>query len=147
MRHFLFITAMLLATIFSINPAPLGAKSSGVTLTSDIDRMTPASEFDCRERIYAHFIADDLKKGPHQARAYWERPDGRLQHVSTHEFNSTSDESRSVNLWIELQPATGGAIFDSIDPSIGMGSFIGGWSVDIYIDGRPYLRDSFYVAC
>lgn len=79
------------------------------------------------------------------AEAFWINPHGKQQEVSRHSF--TEGEDYAVWLWLELHPTTGGKLIGSIDPSAGMGEFIGKWQVRLYLDGELIAQQVFFVAC
>ena len=85
--------------------------------------------FDCREKIYLE--VKNLPQSHYVLEASWVNPKEKQQEYTKYEFTGNY-----VWLWLNLHPATGGKLFGGIDPSAGMGDFIGRWKVSLFLNDK-----------
>ncbi|MBI5643552.1 MAG: hypothetical protein HY954_08785 [Deltaproteobacteria bacterium] len=118
---------------------------SRIVLTNNIKEAKALSSFDCKDKV--HVLIPKVKaNGAHLLEAYWINPEGKRQQYSRQEF-TVGKKPVDVWVWLEFNPASGGRLFSSIDPSAGMGQFVGNWRVRVYLDEKLIEEKDFMVAC
>lgn len=137
-----------LACAYTTSAAP----NPQVFMSADVEGRQRSDRFDCHDSIYIHgVIVPTLQRGnvdgkavKREAYAVWFRPDGREQDRASH---AVEGADARFWFWLRLTPSFGGKLLKSIDPSYGMGEFIGFWRVDLYLDEKVIATKVFFVAC
>ncbi len=113
-------------------------------MSADVEGLQRTDKFDCHDSIYIHGVFSGLKAVKHEAYAVWFRPDGKAQDRSSY---AVKGADARFWFWLRLSPSFGGKLLKPIDPSYGMGEFIGLWKVDLYLDDKVIATKAFFVAC
>ena len=146
-RSLLQVTGILawLAT-----PLPASAEPSiGAWLSATVENGAPVQtdtlRFGCNDKIYAVIDLTDLSDGSHHLQVDWTDPTGKTREHIDHPLHS-SGTSR-ITVWLQLHPPKGAALFSFFNPAMGMDDFIGTWQVEITLDNKTRLDQSFEVLC
>ena len=89
-------------------------------------------------------LGNERRAVKHEAYAVWFRPDGREQDRANY---AVEGADARFWFWLRLSPSFGGKLLKPIDPSYGMGEFIGPWRVDLYLDDKAVATKVFSVVC
>lgn len=107
--------------------------------------QTDTLRFGCNDKIYAVIDLTDLSDGSHQLQVDWTDPTGKTREHIDHPLHSSG--TTRITVWLQLHPPKGAALFSFFNPAMGMDDFIGTWQVEINLDGKARLNQSFEVLC
>ncbi|MDG2237536.1 MAG: hypothetical protein AAEJ59_04960 [Arenicellales bacterium] len=129
---------------------PASAEPSiGAWLSSTVENGVPVQtdtlRFGCNDKIYAVIDLADLSDGSHQLQVDWTDPTGKTrEHI---DYPLHNGDTTRITVWLQLHPPKGAALFSFFNPAIGMDDFIGTWQVDINLDSKTRLNQTFEVLC
>ncbi|MDH3637222.1 MAG: hypothetical protein OES09_01995 [Gammaproteobacteria bacterium] len=130
--------------------APLLAADHKIYLTAAVDQgvplARPATEFGCTDTIYAVLEIHGLEKTEHSLNAVWRDPHGVERERTQYPFRVRGDRER-IWVWLKLHRSQGAALVQFVDPSAGMGEFVGNWQIQLFIDGKSLAKQDFTVLC
>jgi len=107
--------------------------------------QTDTLRFGCNDKIYAVIDLADLSDGSHQLQVDWTDPTGNTrEHI---DYPLHNGDTTRITVWLQLHPPKGAALFSFFNPAIGMDDFIGTWQVDINLDSKTRLNQTFEVLC
>ena len=145
-RVFTLLSMLILTLLAPVSNAKglAGRQAPDVFMSGDIKGEERAESFDCHDVIYIHAAFSNLEDNDHEASVEWINPKGLRQSNYSHRFK---DENYHAWFNLKLNPAFGGQFLKALDPSVGMGEFIGRWNARFYLDGKLIADKVFYVAC
>jgi len=136
--------------VWLATPLPASAEPSiGAWLSATVENGAPVQadtlRFGCNDKIYAVIDLTDLSDGSHQLQVDWTDPTGKTREHIDYPFHSGS--TSHITVWLQLHPPKGAALFSFFNPAMGMDDFIGTWQVEINLDAKARLNQSFEVLC
>jgi len=136
--------------VWLATPLPASAEPSiGAWLSATVENGAPVQadtlRFGCNDKIYAVIDLTDLSDGSHQLQVDWTDPTGKTREHIDYPLHSSGTSRLTV--WLQLHPPKGAALFSFFNPAMGMDDFIGTWQVEINLDGKAHLNQSFEVLC
>ncbi len=138
-----------MAVFFAAVPACWAAKTD-IYLTSKSDDgvplIEPANAFSCNSKIYTVAEFEGVSEGLHEFEVRWIDPGNKQRERTRYQFHTSGDTER-LWAWLKLHQSTAASLASFIDPSIGMGDFIGDWTIKVFIDGKPIGERQFKVVC
>ncbi len=111
-----------------------------------IPEKTNETEFACSDTVYILIETRGLSRRIHDIELQWIDPTGNRQELTRFSFHVTERETL-VWAWLRLHPPENSGLTRTFDPSYGMRTFIGKWSVRIAIDTKPVATTHFDVLC
>ncbi len=111
-----------------------------------VPEKTNETEFACSDTVYILVETRGLSRRVHDIELQWIDPTGNRQELTRFSFHVTERETL-VWAWLRLHPPENSGLTRTFDPSYGMRTFIGEWSVRIAIDTKPVSTARFDVLC
>ena len=134
-----------LATPLSVSAEPSIGTWLSATVENGVPVQTDTLRFGCNDKIYAVIDLADLSDGNHQLQVDWTDPTGKTREHIDHPLHGGG--TSRITVWLQLHPPKGAALFSFFNPAMGMDDFIGTWQVEINLDGKARLNQSFEVLC
>ncbi|MGE4635708.1 MAG: hypothetical protein AAEI92_10170 [Arenicellales bacterium] len=134
-----------LATPLSVMAEPSIDTWLSATVENGAPVQTDTLRFGCNDKIYAVIDLTALAGGNHQLQVDWTDPTGKTREHIDYPFHSGG--TTRITVWLQLHPPKGAALFSFFNPAMGMDDFIGTWQVEINLDGKTRLDQSFEVLC
>ena len=148
------ITLLLYSLLF-LGAPPYSTTAVALELTTTfssrvsddgVPRKTMETEFTCSDTIYALIEPSGLEPGEHEVEIHWMNPKGERQELT--QFSAqTTDQQTLIWGWMRFHSPEDSGLVRTFDPSHGMRSFIGKWTVKVYIDGDQVHTGYFDVLC
>lgn len=142
------IRYFLLAVLFAALPFTANA---GFYLTRDEGNGIPDkrafSQFDCNDTIYAVIQGTWPAGSEHMIVARWIGPHGEQRELTRLKFTAVDGITRAW-VWLRLHRGERN-LFDKLlmEEDTSMQEFIGEWTLDLQLDGKPQRKARFRVSC
>lgn len=144
-----YLIQMILAALLLWSGTALALEVS-TTFSSrksgEVPQKTGETEFTCSDTIYALIQTRGLPEGTHDIEIHWIDPLGERQELTRFSAYTSGDDTLLWG-WLRLHAPEDSGLVRAFDPSHGMRTFIGQWTVRIYIDGKQVDTRRFDVLC
>ena len=125
-------------------------RSISLYLTAGLSGSTPnkqpATQFTCKDKIYAVLETDGLNKKDYTLEAEWFGPDGKREEYTRYNFKGWGGSQRFW-VWLKLNSPPEAALARFVNPSAGYEDFIGPWILKLSVNGEALGSSRFEVAC
>lgn len=102
--------------------------------------------FDCTDQIYTVAELSNYPKGEYQLTVVWKDPNNSVREKTSYPFNVHNAQTK-IWAWLTLSRATGAGLIQWIDPAAGLESFIGIWTIEVFINGNRINKKTIDVSC
>jgi hypothetical protein len=139
-----------LAFLIVLYSSAADAMEANTTFSSrksgEVPVHTNETEFTCSDTIYALIDVKGLEEGIHEIEIHWLDPRGDRQEFTQFSAHAASEDTLIWG-WMRLHAPENSGLVRTFDPAHGMRSFIGKWTVRVYINGRQVSTSHFDVLC
>lgn len=146
-RHALAAAVLIAGAAQAAYSKPASPDVYRLSVTSDAAGRVPATEFNCREKVYAFLRLPRAFTGKHMLTADWYRPDGSRQESTKVDVDLTPPGRNTVYLWLQCHPPRVEDVSDVFFHSDDGSEFDGSWHVEVFWDGRAVQTGHFSMVC